>query len=214
MKLRWRVAGDPWLYAVARVVLVTAVKLYGRYELAGAWRLPARGPAVIVANHHSDADPVFLGVAVPRTLHFLADSVQTRRPILGPVIERLAVVPINKGQPDRHALESALDLLRRGGVIVVFGEGDLFRQTEVAPFGAGIGFLAARSGAPLVPVAITGAERIFDGRRVHRPRVRVSVGPPIVPDGRPGRGRALYDSLAEEARAAVVSLADADRAGT
>ena len=98
--------------------------------------------------------------------------------------------------------------------MALFPEGDLYRQAEPRAFGPGIGFLAARSGAPVIPVGITGAERIWDGRRVHRPRVELAAGPAIrfdgvvaAGDGDSGRrGRDAYARFADAARAAVLEL--------
>jgi 1-acyl-sn-glycerol-3-phosphate acyltransferase len=186
--MRLRVAGDPWLYAVGRVILVAAVCVYGRVRLRGAGHLPAAGPAIVVANHPSDVDPILIGVALPRTLHFLADVVQFRRGFVGPVIQRLATIPIHKGEPDRAALEKALALLAAGEVVVVFAEGDLYRQEVPVAFRSGVALLAARSGAPVVPVAICGAERLWSDGRLHWPWIYVNVGAPLVYDGAP-RGR-------------------------
>jgi 1-acyl-sn-glycerol-3-phosphate acyltransferase len=216
MRLRLRVPGDPWLYAFARVLLVAAVTVYGRFRVEGDVVIPASGSAIVVANHPSDVDPILLGVSFPRTLHFMGDVVQFRRGFVGPVIRRLAAFPIDKGSPDRRSLETALALLRRGEVVALFPEGDLYRQAEPEPFGPGIGFLAARSGAPVIPVCLTGAERIWDGRRLHWPRVTLRVGPALRFDGAPRlggreagrRGREPYARFAEQTRAAVLELRD------
>jgi 1-acyl-sn-glycerol-3-phosphate acyltransferase len=205
MNLRLRVPGDPWLYAFARALLVTAVQVYGRVCVFGAGNLPAAGPVIVVANHPSDVDPILLGVALPRTLHFMADAVQFRRGFVGPVIERLAAFPIHKGEPDRAALERALGLLAEGEVVVLFAEGDLYRRADPTAFRSGVAFLAARSGAPVVPVAIVGAERIWAGGRVHWPWLRLTVGQPITFDGAPHR-KAAYARMAGELRDAVIRL--------
>ena len=207
MNLRLRVPGDPWLYAFARALLVTAVQVYGRVCVFGAGNLPAAGPVIVVANHPSDVDPILLGVALPRTLHFMADAVQFRRGFVGPVIERLAAFPIHKGEPDRAALERALGLLAEGKVVVLFAEGDLYRRTKPSAFHSGVAFLAAHSGAPVVPVAIVGAERIWADGRVHWPWLRLTVGQPIAFNGAP-RGKASYARMAEELRDAVLRLHD------
>ena len=207
MNLRLRVPGDPWLYAFARALLVTAVQVYGRVCVFGAGNLPAAGPVIVVANHPSDVDPILLGVALPRTLHFMADAVQFRRGFVGPVIERLAAFPIHKGEPDRAALERALGLLAEGEVVVLFAEGDLYRRADPTAFRSGVAFLAARSGAPVVPVAIVGAERIWAGGRVHWPWLRLTVGQPITFSGAP-RSKVAYARMAEELRDAVIRLRD------
>jgi 1-acyl-sn-glycerol-3-phosphate acyltransferase len=207
LDMKLRVPGDPWLYAFARILLVAAVRGYGRFCEVGAERLPARGPAIVVANHPSDVDPILLGVTFPRTLHFLADVVQFRRGFVGPIIKRLAAIPIHKGRPDRAALEQALAVLAAGGVVCLFAEGDLYRGAAPAPFRAGVGLLAVRSGAPVVPVGISGAERLWAGGRVHRPWIRLSVGEPRSYAGLPRR-RSSYERVAAELREAVVRLRD------
>jgi 1-acyl-sn-glycerol-3-phosphate acyltransferase len=203
-----RVPGDPWLYAFARVLLVTATRLYGRVRIAGARNLPATGPAIVVANHPSDVDPILIRVALPRTFHFIADVVQFRRGFVGPVIRRLAAIPVHKGVPDRAALEQALGVLAAGEVVAVFAEGDVYRRAEASTFHRGVAFLAVRSGAPVVPVAVVGAEQIWAGGGVHRPWVRVSFGKPLTFDGAP-RSKAAYTHIVEELRDAVIRLHDA-----
>ncbi len=207
-RLPLRVGGDPWLYAFARVLLVSVVRLYGRFRVTGAGNLPARGAAILVSNHPSDVDPILLAIALPRTLHFMADVVQFRRGFVGPIIRRLGAFPINKGRPDPGAVRRALELLAEGQVIAVFAEGDLYRQREVAPFQRGVALLAARSGAPLIPAAIVGAEEIWDGSRAHHPWVELRVGPPVELDGLPPRGPGAYARTADAVRAAVVALHD------
>jgi len=203
--MKLRVPGDPWLYAFARVLLVTTVRLYGRFCEAGAGRLPARGPAIVVANHPSDVDPILLGVTFPRTLHFVADAVQFRRGFVGRVIPRLAAIPIHKGRPDRAALGQALRVLEAGGIVALFAEGDLYRRDEPVGFLPGVGLLAVRSGAPVVPVGITGADRLWEGGRLHWPWIRVNVGRPRSYAESP-RSRAAYERIAAELHDAVVSL--------
>jgi 1-acyl-sn-glycerol-3-phosphate acyltransferase len=209
--LKLRVTTDPWLYAFARVLLVAAVGAYGRVRVHGAGHLPAAGPAIVVANHPSDVDPILLGVTFPRTLHFLADVVQFRRGFVGPIIQRLAAIPVHKGTPDRPALERALAVLAGGGVVVLFAEGDLYRREVPVAFRSGVAFLAARSGAPVVPVAIRGADRLWSGGRLHWPRIDVNVGAPLAGDGAP-RGRVAYARMAARLRDEVVRL-HGDRPG-
>ena len=131
------VRDDPPLYKVARGLLTSGLRLYHRYELSGAGRLPAAGPAIVVSNHSSDIDPIILGVAFGRPLHFMADVVQFRRGFVGRVIPRLGAFPVHKGVADRAALRAALDLLAAGQVVALFPEADLYTDGVPAPLRAG-----------------------------------------------------------------------------
>jgi 1-acyl-sn-glycerol-3-phosphate acyltransferase len=197
---------DPWLYTVARLVLVPVVSVYGRFTFIGVERLPERGPAIVVSNHHSHLDPVFLGVSFSRPLHFMADVVQFRRGFVGPIIARLGAFPLLKGHPDRAGLERGLELLRRGRVIALFPEGDLYTDRRLHEFGRGLGFLALRSGAPVLPVGITGADGVLRYGRLRRPPVRLVVGPQVDLSDLRVRGHRAYGEAAERAWAAVAAL--------
>ncbi len=206
MRLVLRGRGDPRLYTIARLVLVPAVRAYGRFTAVGVERLPAWGPAIVVSNHHSHFDPILLGVSFPRPLHFLADVVQFRRGFVGAVIPGLGAIPIDKGRPDRVGLEQALALLRAGEIVALFPEGDLYGDGRLHEFGRGLGFLALRSGAPVIPVGITGADGIWRDGRLRRPPVRLAVGAPGDLGGLQGPRARVYAEAAERVRAAVAAL--------
>lgn len=168
--------------------------------------LPASGPAIVVSNHPTDFDPIILGVAFARPLHFMADVVQFRRGFVGRVIPHLGAFPVSKGVPDRAALRAALDLLGAGEVVALFPEGDLFADGTLHPFESGIGYLAAASGAPVVPAAITGARGVGDRRWLSRPTVRLTVGAPVDFDGIGAHGHAAWSRRASRVEAAVREL--------
>ena len=196
------VPSDPPLYKFARGLLTSGLRLYHRYNVTGAWHLPDTGPAIVVSNHPSDIDPIILGVAFPRPLRFMADAVQFRRGFVGRVIPHLGAFPVRKGEPDRDALRTALDLLAAGEVVALFPEGDMYADDTMHPFERGIGYLSAASGAPVVPAAITGSYAITDGRWLGRPTIRLTVGEPVDLDGVEGRGHRAYArraSLVEDA---------------
>ena len=183
------VAGDPWLYLVARLVLVPAAHLYGRIEISGAGRLPASGPALIVANHPSDLDPLIVGVALRRTLHFMASPDHFGRSFVGWCVRRLGAVSVDRQGDLPGALEPAFELLRRGQVVAVFPDGDL-REARPLPFEAGVAFLAQTAGVPVLPVALQGTDGLLRGRWRRglprswraRPLVRMTVGRPLSVD--------------------------------
>ncbi len=201
-----RVRGDPWLYAVARLLLVPAVVLYGRVRIHGAERVPARGAVLVVANHPSDVDPILVAIAVARPLRFMADAVQFERGFVGPVIRRLGAFPVHLDRPDVSAVRTAIRLLEAGEAVALFPEGDVLRSPEPGSFHRGVGLLAARTGAPVIPVAVVGAERLWAGGRLHWPRIGVRFGTPIRVSGACD-GEAAPTCLTSAVRSAVTSLA-------
>ena len=200
------VAGDGPLYRFARALLSSGLRLYGRYDLRGAERLPASGPAIVVANHATDVDPIVLGLAFARPLRFMADAVLFRRAFVGRVVPRLGAFPVNTGDLDRRALGTALELLAAGEVVALFPEGALYGDGSLHPFHRGVGYLAAASGAPVVPAAITGALRVPDRRWLRRPTVRLDVGEPVVFDGAVGQGPAGWIERTARVESAVREL--------
>ena len=204
------VAGDPWLYTVARLVLVPLALIYGRVEFTGAGRLPSAGPALIVADHPSDLDPLLVAILFPRTLHFMASLDHFDRPFVGWCMRRLATVPVDR-HGGRDALRTAFELLERGEVVAVFPEGDI-HAAGMRPFEDGIAYLAEKSGAPVLPMAISGADHVLRGRWwreppagwKRRPLVRLAVGPPLclVPAGDYGAASAHLGDLIAQLRSA------------
>ena len=179
------VAGDPWLYTVARLVIVPLALIYGRIEFVGAERLPSTGPVLIVADHPSDLDPLLVAMLFSRTLRFMASLDHFDRPFVGWCMRRLAAVPVDRrGGPDE--LRTAFELLECGEVVAVFPEGDIHAVGR-GPFEDGVVYLAEKSGVPVLPIAIRGADHLLRGRwwrRLpagwrRRPHVRLAVGPPL-----------------------------------
>ena len=202
VNLRLRVAGDPWLYAVARVVLVAAVPSTGACACCGAGHLPATGPAIVVANHPSDVDPILLarGAAAYPPLH-------GRRRAVPPRVRRAdhraaGGHPDPQGEAGQGRARGGAGAPGRRGGRVLFAEGDLYRRAEPAAFHSGVAFLAVRSGAPVVPVAISGAERLWAGGRVHWPWIPQRGRPLVYADA--SRGRVSYARIAAELHEAVV----------
>lgn len=199
------VPGDPWLYAVARLLLVPLSVLYGRLELRGVENVPPAGPAIVVANHPSDLDPLLMGLAVPRTLRFLAGGDHYDRPFVGWCMRRLATVPVEQGFTFAAALGTATGLLRAGAVVVIFWEPDDGEGDQAIR-------LSCSSGAPLIRVTIEGAEELQWGAWRHRlpggwlarPRVRVTFGESF--EAEPGEG-VLSASPGDEATQAGRSSA-------
>lgn len=203
--------GDSALYTFCRwIVLAVFAGLY-RCRAEGMEHLPATGPALLAVNHKADFDPVVVGMVFDRPLAFMAKRELFEVPVLGRLISTLGAFPIDRGAGDRAALQTALDLLADGQVLLMFPEGTRQPDDEIHEFLPGVALLALRSGAPVLPVAVHGTNHMLRGRRPGLPALRVKVGPPVDLSGIEGRGSAAYHEASRRMRADVTLLYDALR---
>lgn len=172
-----------------------------RVEMPGP--LPS-GPLIIVSNHLSLADPPLLAVSFPRQLRFLAKREIFFLPLLGQIVWLSGSIALRRHAVDRRALAQAEAHLRQGGILALFPEGHRSRTGALQRAQPGAGFLALRTGVPLVPVAITGTERLrWLWRVLLRPSLTVRVGLPFSVGGpveRPDRqaAAACTDAIMEQ----------------
>jgi 1-acyl-sn-glycerol-3-phosphate acyltransferase len=185
-----------------------------RVSVTGSHLVPAEGPVILAANHTAFLDGVLLPVASPRPVHVMAKAA-----IWVPPLDRLlratSQIPVDYDGPDRTALKQGLAVLGAGGVIGVFPEAHR-GAGDVRHIRHGAAYLAARSGAPVVPVAILGARPAGAGKDAlprMRSRIDVLVGEPvdIRVDGDPRRravlarsGERLRQVLADHVRTAAL----------
>jgi 1-acyl-sn-glycerol-3-phosphate acyltransferase len=184
------------VYVVVRTLASALLRTWFRLRVSGIEHLPRASAAVVAANHKSFLDAFFIGLATDRRIRIMAKVELFRWP-LGPLLLRLGVFPVRRGEADAEALETAGQILTDGGVLVVFPEGT--RVDEPDALGSphhGAGRLALASGAPIVPVAISGTSHLWVGPVPKPRRVDVSFLPAVAPDG------------AEETRAALEDLID------
>ncbi len=161
--------------AVARAVF--------HLSATGLERLPRTGPAVLVSNHISWLDPVILPLVLPRKPGFLAMEELWRMPGASLVMRLYGprAVPLRRGTVDTTAFKRALEVLNDGALLIIFPEGRISLDGRLRPFHRGAALLAARTGAPIVPVAIDGTEEALPlGRVLPRARpITVHFGMPI-----------------------------------
>jgi len=167
------------LYALVRAVLVPLLRGYFRMRISGAERIPRTGAAIIAPNHKSFWDSFFVAVATPRHLRFMGKS-ELFEGRWGRPLVRLGAFPVRRGEADRDALDTAREILRQGGLLALFPEGTRVRDPD--SLGAprrGAARLALESGAPLVPAALSGTDRLFAGPLPRPKRVQVAFSEPI-----------------------------------
>ena len=183
-----------WLYRLFHYAVIPLVlRLWTRLRVEGSERLAGTGPLIVISNHVDNWDTYVLGLLVRgRVINFLAraDGLQSRW--LGWYWRQLGAIPA-----DRAGLSEALRILRAGGAVGVFPEGVIAPALVRAIPGSAL--LALRSGAPVVPAAVWGTERIRPLSILNPPRVTVRYGPPrVLRRARGEDAQAVADALMRE----------------
>ncbi len=187
-------------YRFCRCALHGLLRLFCRMKAVGIDRIPRSGGCIVVANHASYLDPPVLGAAVThRMVHYMARDSLFRPPIMKWVLDHLGVVPLNRDRGDVGALRRALRILQDGGALGFFPEGTRSLTGRMQPAKAGVGFLVAKAGVPVIPARITGTFEAWPKGRRFRPHpVRVVYGAPITPEeiAAFGTGGEAYERIA------------------
>jgi 1-acyl-sn-glycerol-3-phosphate acyltransferase len=156
--LRWR-AGKNFFDSLELSGMQLFAKLLHGF-IAGPPGIPAEGPVIVVANHPSHADALFLITACRRPLHFFQARECYAIPLVWRIFARAGAIPVSRGAPDRSALKLALERLAAGHAIGLFPEGEVSPPDgSMRPWRHGAAWLALKSGAPVVPVWIEGGPR-------------------------------------------------------
>jgi len=186
----WR----PDLVALPKLTLARRVfRIFGRglaklltfymldAEISGVENFPKQGPAIVVINHLGDADAVLLAAAVPTTIDGMGKIELNEHRLAGPILRAYGVIWVHRGKADRRALRAALDGLSQGRMIALAPEGRQSLQHGLEEGTEGAAFLAMKSGAPIVPVAMTGTENenVYNGKFWKRAKATLAIGKPF-----------------------------------
>jgi 1-acyl-sn-glycerol-3-phosphate acyltransferase len=133
-------------------------RLWHGWRPVGPSPLPSAGPAIVIANHPSHADPAFLLAASRRPLRFLQARECYEVPVVRWLFALFGLIPITRGRPDAGAIRLALEKLHAGEVIALFPEGEVQSTSpeSLRRGKTGAALLALRSGAPVFPAWIEG----------------------------------------------------------
>jgi 1-acyl-sn-glycerol-3-phosphate acyltransferase len=209
-------------YTIARWVVGLVFRFLWRPRIDGLEHVPADGPVIIASNHLSFIDSVVIPLAVPRRVRFLAKAEYfTGRGLRGRLtalfFHLIDAVPVERtgNRDSMRSLESALAVLREGTAFGIYPEGTRSRDGRLYRGRTGVGWLAMTSGAPVVPVALTGTDRVqpVGARGVRVAPVRVRFGPPVHPADYAGQpaGRARR-GITDEVMRRIADLSPQERA--
>ena len=170
-------------YVVVWPVLRIAIALRGGATVTGAELVPRHGPVLLAPNHASYSDPPILGWATPRILWFMTKAHLFKSSLLGWAMRIFHAFPVEVEGVDREALRFSEQLMRAGRVLCIFPEGGVSDDGRLQPLKPGIGLIALRTGAPIVPVALVRTHRFLPANRslpgFVRGGVEVHFGEPL-----------------------------------
>jgi 1-acyl-sn-glycerol-3-phosphate acyltransferase len=200
------------VWCISQIVYPT----YFRWRFYNPERVPLEGPVVLASNHASYLDPTLVGAALHRAIHYLAREDLFRLPMMGWVLPRLFVVPVDRDGGGAKGLKTILDRLRTGAAIILFPEGTRTRDGLIQRARAGIGLTVIKSSCPVVPVRVFGTFEAY-GRKMRIPRPRhiaVKFGKPLdfselraeAQVCSKVRLKAIYQQAADEIMAAIGKL--------
>ncbi|MGH3304560.1 MAG: lysophospholipid acyltransferase family protein [Streptosporangiaceae bacterium] len=175
-------------YRMSRLVAGPFLRLLARATVTGAEHVPAAGPAIIASNHLSVIDSIYLPLLIARPVSFAAKSeyftgTRLRDRLVGAYLRSTNQLATDRtgGRAAQAMLEAALTHLSSGELFGIYPEGTRSPDGRLYRGRTGVGYLALHSGAPVIPVAMVGTDKVLPpGRRMPRPgRIEIRIGEPL-----------------------------------
>ena len=174
-------------------VLGSVSLLFMDKRVDGLEYFPLDGPVIVAANHVTNFDVFPMQLSLPRPIFYMGKAELFRNPLTDMVFRNLGAFPVSRDKKDPWAYNHALKVLAHGQTLGMFPEGTRSRGRGLGVAKTGVARLSIETGAPIVPMAITGSDHFFK-RFPRRARVTVKMLPPLLPN--PGEtALALTDRL-------------------
>ena len=200
---------NPWYFICYHLTRLVAL-LFFRFRVVHRERIIQEGPVILAMNHESYLDPPFAGIGSRRAIYFLARNTLLDIPVFGSLLTRLNVIPVDQEGGDRSALKALIRILRADHCTLVFPEGSRTLDGQLQPAQPGIGFVIAKTLAPVVPMRIFGAHQALPrgGGRLRLVPITIVVGEPIyfTEADLEGPKREIYPRLSQRVMDAIGAI--------
>lgn len=182
-------------------------RLFADWTVSGVEYLPVDGPVVLAANHVTNYDVFLMQFSLPRPIFYMGKAELFDQPLLDPILRQLGGFPVRRGAQDEWAIRQARLVLEEEQVLGIFPEGKRNHGRGLHPGKTGAARLAIATNSPIVPLAVTGTQRLFR-RPLQRVKVRLELSPALTPEP--------YESalaLTDRVMFAIAALLPADQRG-
>jgi 1-acyl-sn-glycerol-3-phosphate acyltransferase len=210
------------LKLVSRLTLGPLARGLFRAKIVGRKNVPKTGPVILASNHLSFIDSVVITLFAPRPVSFLAkDSYFTGKGAKGflsrTFFRGIGAIPVTRGvgQAAQDALDAGLGLLQEGEAFAIYPEGTRSRDGRLYRGKTGVAWLALNAGVPVVPVALTGTDKVqpIGSKGIRLAKVTIQFGEPLylLRHGKADSGRARRHAT-DEVMDAIAAMSGQERA--
>lgn len=184
--------------------------LFFNFRAYGREKMIEQGGCVLAMNHESYLDPPFAGLCCRREIHYLARKTLLDWPIIGSLLPKVNVIPVDQKRADMSALKTVIKLVKAGHCTVIFPEGSRTPDGQLQPALPGLGLIIARTLCPVVPMRIFGAYAAFPRGGRPRPftKITIVVGDPMhfTAADLSGEKRDLYQRLSDRVMERIAAI--------
>lgn len=202
-------------HRLAKVFLRFVLGLLLDLKVEGLEKIPMRGPLILAHNHMNWVDAVLATSLIPRDIVSMTKLENLDLPIIGGLIRLYGSFPVRRGEVDRRALAQSISTLQQGFALLLVPEGTRGKDWRLKPGKDGLAYVALKSGAPVVLMAISGSEQFWlNLKRLRRTPTRVVVDEPFYlspPEGEVDRE--VLREMTQEVMYRLASLLPAEYRG-
>ena len=169
-----------WFFYFSRAFVQAFFNLLMRIRVNGRENIPAAGKLIVVANHMTYAEPQLVGFLIKRKMRFAAKEGFFRYQPVKLIMESFGCFPVHQGVADRKTIRLMEQYVNDGFALVIFPEGRRSLNAELIQALNGTALIAQHTGALILPVGITGTEKLKGWNWVFkRPEITVNFGTPF-----------------------------------
>jgi 1-acyl-sn-glycerol-3-phosphate acyltransferase len=167
-----------WVWRIGFPIVRALAAFLAPWRLEGAENIPPTGGYILVANHINWKDPPWIEFALGHAIRYMGKRELFETPVIGFLLRAIGAFPVRRGEADRGALRMALNVIAAGQPLGFFAEGHRSESGQLIRGHPGVAYIAQRSNAPIIPLAVSGTRRARLGTFWRRDIV-IRIGAPF-----------------------------------